>query len=178
MTLVASVNRKDDNPAWDVQQNGENSRCGRQMGPRSFVSAAVVISLSLVTAFHSHSADTAPSTNAALTGWRDFQKHLHKPAINLVYIIVTIATCAPLIWAGEIRSVAVLNVTFHSAAFLSKHTVLGVFVLILTILVQADTCASQTCIVIQELNALPVAHDIKHNFRFKQETIKKANKKH
>lgn len=80
------------------------SRCGRQMGPRSSVSAAVVIPLSLVTAFHSHSAASAPSTNAAPTGWRDFQKHRYKPAMYVVHAIVTIATCALLIWAREIRS--------------------------------------------------------------------------
>lgn len=67
------------------------------MGPRSSVSAAVVISLSLVTAFHSHGAASAPSTNGAHTGGRDFPKHRYKPALYVVRPIVTIATCAPLI---------------------------------------------------------------------------------
>lgn len=141
MTLVASVNRKGDNPAWDVQQNGENSRCGRQMGPRSSVSAAVVISLSLVTAFHSHSADAAPSTNPALTGWR-FSKA--PPQTRCKFAIVTIATCAPLIWAVEIRSYGGSVKCDLSFSCLALQTLSSVFVLILTVLLQAEKCASHT----------------------------------
>lgn len=78
-------------------QHSEYSRCARQMGPRSSVSAAVGIFLSLVTAFHTHSAASAPSTSGALTGGRGFQKRRSKPAMYVVHGIVAIATRAPLI---------------------------------------------------------------------------------